>query len=311
MSQAPSREGSAQRTANPLRWRPALLRCSGLAGFALLWELSSRLRWIDPTFAPALSTVVATIGRLIVSGALLFHVCISAGRALAGLGLGLLIAVPAGLVLERWAPRARLVLDPFLRVLSQVNPFSLMPVFLLFFGSGELVKITTVGWVAIWPVLFYTLTAVATVDPVLLKTARSMALSERELVLRVVLPASVPTLFVGLRIAAGLVFFMLIAAEMLGTNGGLGWLVHNSAMNYRIPGIYAGSLCVTLLGFGLHRGLVALERRLSPRAGAALPSAPGGGQPADLDSDFSSSRPAANLGPTSPPWVGLPGQEQT
>jgi NitT/TauT family transport system permease protein len=309
MSRAPSLEAPAQRATTAPRLRAAALRCSGILGFAVLWELASRLRWIDPTFAPALSTVVVTIGRLIASGALLTHICISAGRALAGLALGLLIAVPAGLVLARWTPRARLVLDPFLRVLSQVNPFSLMPVFLLFFGSGELVKITTVGWVAIWPILFYTLTAITTVDPILLKTGRSMALSERELVLRVILPASVPTLFVGLRIAAGLVFFMLIAAEMLGTNGGLGWLVHNSAMNYQIPGIYAGSLLVTLLGFGLHRGLIALERHLSPRAGAALPTVPGARRPAAVAGP--APRPSASAVPTPSRWSAVAEQEST
>jgi NitT/TauT family transport system permease protein len=249
------------------------LRWSAVVGIALLWEAASRSHWIDPVFAPPLSIVLLTIGRLFVSGALLTHIGISSLRALLGLTLALLVGVPSGVLLGYVAPRLHAVVAPLLRVLSQVNPFSLMPVFLLFFGSGELVKITTVGWVALWPIVFYTVTAVTTVEPALTKAGRAMALSPFELVTKVILPAAVPTLFVGLRIAGGLVFFMLVAAEMLGTNGGLGWLVHNSAMNYRIPGIYAGALVVTVLGYALHLGLLALERRVFVRVGAELPTA--------------------------------------
>jgi NitT/TauT family transport system permease protein len=78
----------------------------------------------------------------------------------------------------------------------------------------------------------------------------------------VLLPTAWPMIFVGLRVASFMVFFTLIGAEMIGTTGGLGWLVHNSAMNYQIPGIYAAALIVTLLGLLLHQGLALAEQRL-------------------------------------------------
>jgi NitT/TauT family transport system permease protein len=154
------------------------------------------------------------------------------------------------------------VLDPFLRVLSQVNPFSLMPVFVLFFGLGETAKIVVIAWVSLWPIVFYTIIAVKSVDPLLVKTGRSFGIPDAGLYARVMLPAAMPLIFVGLRIGAGLVFFMIVAAEMLGSNAGLGWLVHNSAMNYHIPGIYAGAVLIVVLGYLLNRLLAALEASL-------------------------------------------------
>jgi NitT/TauT family transport system permease protein len=236
------------------------LRWAGVLFVALLWEVAPRVHWVDATFVPPLSAVVATIGMLLRDGGLLNDVLASSLRALAGLSVALVIGVPLGTMLGRSSSDVRRLCDPFLRLLSQVNPFSLLPVFLLIFGSGEPVKVAAVAWVAVWPVMFFSITGVATADPALVKTAQSFGISHRELLVKVILPAAIPTLFVGVRIAANLVFFVLVGAEMLGTNAGLGWLVHNSAMNYQIKGIYAGALLVVLLGYGLSKTLDCAER---------------------------------------------------
>ncbi len=238
---------------------PMGLRWSGVLFVALLWEFAPRVHWVDASFVPPLSAVVGTIGLLLRDGGLLHHILASSLRAVAGLSAALVIGVPLGAFLGRASGDVRTVFDPFLRLLSQVNPFSLLPVFLLLFGSGELVKVAAVAWVAIWPVTFFSITGVVTAEPALVKTARSFGICGRELLVKVILPAAIPTLFVGIRIAANLVFFVLVGAEMLGTNAGLGWLVHNSAMNFQIKGIYAGALVVVLLGYGLTKALERAE----------------------------------------------------
>ncbi|MBI1921004.1 MAG: ABC transporter permease [Geobacter sp.] len=237
-----------------------LLRWSGVVVFLLLWEAAPRLGWLDAQFAPPFSTVLGAIHELAADGSLAKHLVISIWRGVTGLLVATLVAIPAGFLLGLRLPVWAAVLDPFLRVLSQVNPFSLMPVFILFFGIGETAKIVVIAWVSLWPILFYTITAVRNVDPLLLKTARSLGITTGELYLKVILPASLPVIFVGLRIGAGLVFFMIVAAEMLGANAGLGWLVHNSAMNYQTPRIYAGATFIVILGYLLNRFLLALER---------------------------------------------------
>jgi NitT/TauT family transport system permease protein len=239
-----------------------LLRWSGVAIFLVLWEVAPRLGWVDRQFAPPFSTVLRAIGELALDGTLAEHLIISLWRAVSGLLVAAVIGIPVGFLLGLRLPSWANVLDPYLRVLSQVNPFSLMPVFVLFFGLGETAKIVVIAWVSLWPIIFYTITAVRGVDPVLVRTGKSFGMTTNDLYLRVILPAALPDIFVGLRIGAGLVFFMIVAVEMLGANAGIGWLVHNAAMNYLIPRIYAGSVFIVILGYLLNRFLLRLERML-------------------------------------------------
>jgi NitT/TauT family transport system permease protein len=239
-----------------------LLRWSGVIIFLALWEIAPRLEWIDPYFVPSLTTVLGSIGELFQEGVLISHLLISLWRGLLGLIAAILIGIPVGITLGWRFPLAAEVLNPILRVLSQVNPFSLLPIFILCFGIGETAKIAVVGWVSLWPVVFYTITAVRSVEPVQIKSARAFGISETDLLVRVIFPASLPLILVGVRIGAGLTFYILVAAEMLGASAGLGWLVHNSAMNYQIPRIYAGATFIVLLGYLLNRGLMYVERTL-------------------------------------------------
>lgn len=240
-----------------------LLRSSGVLIFLALWEIAPRLELVDPDFVPRLSIVCAEIGKLIGTGELPIHLLVSSWRAATGLLMALVIALPLGIVLGRGLTGLAESLDPLLRVLSQVNPFTLLPVFLLFFGIGETAKVAVVTWVTLWPILFYTATASRNVDPVQIKSAATMGISRTGMLLKVILPASVPTIFVGIRIGASLTFFILVAAEMLGASSGLGWMVHNSAMNYIIPRIYASATFIVILGFLLNRFLLYVEKSLN------------------------------------------------
>ncbi len=239
-----------------------LLRSSGVILFLVLWEVAPRLEWIDPYFVPPFSGVLSDIAVLTRNGALPTHLLVSAWRGLTGLLLALIVALPLGVVLGRWLTGIADAIGPILRILSQVNPFTLLPAFILFFGIGETAKVAIVAWVTLWPILFYTITATRTVDPVQIKSAAAMGISREDLLLKVILPASLPTIFVGIRIGASLTFYILVAAEMLGAGSGLGWTVHNSAMNYLIPRIYAGATFIVILGYLLNRFLLYIERSL-------------------------------------------------
>ena len=239
-----------------------LLRSSGIIFFLILWEVSSRLRWIDPYFLPRFSVVVAEIGRLIQDGSLISNLAISSARAIGGLLIACLVGLPLGFIFGRWFPTAAEALDPLLRIMSQVNPFLVLMASTLILGFGETTKFLVIAWVAVWPLLFYTITAVRSVDPLLIKTARSMGISESGLLQQILIPASLPTILTGLRISAGITFFILVAVEMLNASSGLGYFEHNSAMNFEIAGMYAAATVIVLLGFLLNRFLIALERSL-------------------------------------------------
>jgi NitT/TauT family transport system permease protein len=239
-----------------------LLRSSGIILFLVLWEAASRLRWIDPYFLPRFSVVTVEIWRLIGDGSLISNLAISSARAIGGLAIACLVGLPLGFAFGRWFPATAAALDPLLRIMSQVNPFLVLMASTLILGFGETTKFAVIAWVSVWPLLFYTITAVRTVDPLQIKTARSLGISESGLLLKILIPAALPTIFTGLRISAGITFFILVAVEMLNASSGLGYFEHNSAMNFEIPAMYAGATVIVVLGFLLNRFLIALERSL-------------------------------------------------
>lgn len=243
--------------------RRALLRISGILTFLLLWEVGPRLGWVDTEFVPPLSIVMITIHHLWMDGNLYAHLLVSLWRATVGLLIAVIIGVPLGFILGGWLTGLARTLNPLFRIFSQVNPFSLSPVFMLFLGIDEKVKLAIIAWVCLWPILFHTITGIRMIDQTIIKTALSMGVSRWNLFLKVLLPGAAPILFCGIRNGAALAFFMLIAAEMIGANAGLGWLLHNSAMLYQIPRIYAAGTFIIFLGIVINKLLLGFENGLS------------------------------------------------
>lgn len=239
-----------------------LLRSSGILTLLLLWEIGPRLNWINRQFSPPLSEVFHALYMMSISGELFVHISVSLWRVLLGLLIAAAIGIPIGFLLGRYFLSIAKKIEPLLKILGHVNPFSLMPVFILFFGIGESAKLAIVAWVCLWPVLNFTITGVKTVDPILIKTAQSTGISHWGLVTKVLLPGALPGIFLGLKIAVEIAFFMLIAGEMLGASSGLGWLMHNSAANYFIARMYAGGASIVITGVLIKRLFLYLQHRV-------------------------------------------------
>ena len=178
---------------------------------------------------------MTTLYGLVKNGEMQGHVLVSLGRSAGGFALAALVAVPLGFLLGGSFNTFERLINPVIRFLSQFNPFSLFPIFILFFGIGELSKTAMIFWVCIWPILFNTITGVKGIDPLLVKSARSMGTGLFTLFFKVILPAASPGIFTGLKMGSGTAFFILIAAEMIGASRGLGWLVWNAQTNFQIP----------------------------------------------------------------------------
>jgi NitT/TauT family transport system permease protein len=231
----------------------------GIAVLLILWEAAPRLGWIDSQFFPSLSSILAEGLKLVEDGTLFTHIAISMERTLLGLVCAIALAVPLGFLLGGWFPRVTSFLSPLLKLLGQINAFSLFPLFVLFFGIGEMAKFSIIFWSCLWPVLFTTIAGVQEVDPLFVKLARSMGSGRLTLLVKVLLPGSLLSIFTGIRIGATVAFLMLIAAEMIGAGSGLGWLVLNSSVNYIIPRLYLAALLIALLGTALNASLHWLE----------------------------------------------------
>lgn len=239
-----------------------LLDWYGIMALLVLWEVGPRRGWIDIQFFPPPSLILQEGIKLASRGELLVQITASLQRLFQGLAGALVVGIPAGFVLGGWYPRLTHFLRPLLRLLGQINAFSLFPLFVLFFGIGELAKFAIIFWSCVWPVLFTTISGVQNVDPLFVKVARSMGCGRFRLFTRVLFPGALPSIFTGVRLGATVAFLMLIAAEMIGASAGLGWLVHNSSTNYVIPRLYLAAAIIALLGLGMNTLLHFVEARV-------------------------------------------------
>jgi len=258
----PDRDWLAKTEYGLLALNDRLLDWYGLAALVLLWETAPRLGWIDIQFFPPPSAIVRVGWELAASGELASHVAASLWRTFQGLAAAVVAAISIGFVLGGGFPRLTNFLRPLLKLLGQINAFSLFPLFVLFFGIGELAKFSIIFWSCLWPILFTTIAGVQGVEPLLVKSARSMGSGRLTLFARVLLPAALPSIFSGVRIGASVAFLMLIAAEMIGASQGLGWLVHNAQVNSLIPRLFLAAVLIALFSMSLNYGIRWLEGRV-------------------------------------------------
>lgn len=240
----------------------ALQRGGILIAFFALWEVAPRIGLAEPTFLPPLSEVLAAGFTLIANGQLFEHLGASLMRSLTGFALSLVVAVPVGLAIGWYEGVAR-TLNPLIELLRNTAALALLPVFILLLGIGEASKIALVVYSCSWPLLLNTIAGVRGVDPLLIKSARTMGVTPLQLFRKVILPAAVPTIFVGIRLAGAVSVLVLVAAEMIGAKAGLGYLVIYSQFNFQIPQMYFGILAITAVGLVFNAILVGLERHFS------------------------------------------------
>ena len=240
--------------------RAMLSRVALAALLVAAWEVLPRTGVVNPVFLSPASDVARTLWELVTSGALARHAGVSLVRILEGLGLAISLGVPLGLAMG-WFRSFERTVDGPLQAGRQVSAIALFPVFILFFGIGELSKVIIIFWASLWPVLLSTVAGVKAVDPVLVRSARSMGARRGTLFRKVIVPAAAPSIFTGVRLGAAYAFMVLVAAEMIGANAGLGFLVLNSQEVFAIPRMYAAIVALAGFGLGVNAVLLAAERR--------------------------------------------------
>lgn len=242
--------------------RRAAVRSVAILVVLITWEVLPRLHLVEPAFLPPFSVVLATGWELIRSGELLSHIEASLWRAMVGFVLSIVSGVPLGLLMG-WYKGFERAVNPLLEALRNTAALALLPVFILLLGIGEASKISLIVYACAWPVLLNTLSGVRNVDPLLIKFGRTMGLSPLQLFRKVILPAAVPTIFVGIRLAGATSLVVLIAAEMIGAKAGLGYLIIYSQYNFQIPHMYLGIITITAIGIAFNSLLVHIERRFT------------------------------------------------
>lgn len=241
--------------------RDTLSRYGLLLAFLLLWQVAPELGWTNPAVLPPLSLIVGALWDGVAGGQLLGDIVISLQRAGIAFGAAAIVGIPLGLLMGQVRSVER-CLDPVLQLFRQTSALALYPVFILLLGLGETSKVFVIFWATLFPVLLATIGGVKQVDAKLIEMARVYGADRLTVFRRVVLPGALPSIFVGLRLSATTALLLLIAAEMIGANSGVGFQVMNAQYNFQIPLMFAAILLLAFLGLAANSALVSLQKRL-------------------------------------------------
>ena len=248
----------------PTRLLRRLARLTVPAVFLLLWQFIS-LRVLDETtrmLLPPPTAVAAAFWELLGSGDLLRHLRDSLGREFTAF-LWALIAVPLGVAMGWWKP-VHDQLDPLVEMLRPIPPLAWIPLSILWFGVGDTQNQFIILLGIFFPILLNTITGVKSVEPNLVRAARCMGASEAAVLRRVVLLAALPQIVTGIRIGLGVGWMALVAAELVGANSGLGFLINDARTLLRTDIVIVGMITIGLVGLALDLMIRALSSRLLP-----------------------------------------------
>ncbi len=220
---------------------------------ATLWQAFAWWGPFPPKLFPGVDKIVSAFVRLMVTGILPVHAFWTLVRLVVGFGLGAALGVAVGMAMgrSRWAE------DLLLPIVSVGNPIpglAYAPLFVIWFGLGDVPAILLVGFAASFPVAVNTWTGVKAVKEIWIRAARSMGAGERQLFRKVVLPGALPYLLTGLRLGLARAWRVLIAVEMLtSVRLGLGWLIFGAREFLNTDVMLAGIAVIGLVGLGLEK----------------------------------------------------------
>jgi len=226
----------------------------------LAWEASSRTGWLSSRILPEPLAVATSFWGLLVSGSLLHDVAISTGRALGGLAIGGGLGLVLGLLTGTFRS-AETLLDTTLQMIRNVPALALIPLVILWFGIDESAKLFLVAIGVFFPIYLNTYHGIRAVDAGLVEMARSYGLQGWPLYREMILPGALASILVGLRFSLGLMWVLLIVAETISAQSGIGYMTMNAREFLQTDVVLVGVLLYALLGKLADLVARALERR--------------------------------------------------
>jgi len=245
----------------PIRLRPILF----IGVLLIAWTVAIERQPVH--LLPTPWRVVLGIAELVRHGLLLKYVVASLYRVTWGFVLAAIIGIPAGLAIG-WYRRTEMALNPLLQVFRPISPLAWIPISILWFGVGDVAAIFLIFLASLLPLMLTAMNAVESIPSVFVNAGRNFGLSPARLLYQVLYPAVLPQLIIGLRITLGVAWLVVVAAEMIAVNSGLGFLIvdaRNAGNRYDL--VVAGMVMIGLIGLLLDTGMRSLEKTRSLRWG--------------------------------------------
>lgn len=240
------------------RWILGVLSISGIVG---LWQLATGLGWINPVLLPSPLDIARAFWTSLMDGTLLQNVIASLVRVVEGFLLAFVVAVPMGVAMGLSRTLGGLC-DPLLELLRPIPPIAVIPLAILWFGIGEFSKVWIIAYGAFFPILLNTMAGFREVERAQVRAAQALGANRYHIFRDVVLRSALPFVIVGARLGMSMAFIVLVAAELIASSSGLGFMISDARYKFRTDEMFLGMACIGALGFGLNVLLRATERRL-------------------------------------------------
>jgi NitT/TauT family transport system permease protein len=236
-----------------------------IAALLVAWHIAIARQAVH--LLPTPWAVALGIAELAQRGLLLRYVVASLFRVTWGFAMAALVAIPAGLAIG-WHRRTEMALNPLIQIFRPISPLAWIPISILWFGVGDVAAIFLIFLASLLPLTLTAMNAVESIPTVYVNAGRNFGLSPARLVYKVLYPAVIPQLIIGLRITLGIAWLVVVAAEMIAVNSGLGFLIvdaRNAGNRYDL--VVAGMVLIGLIGLLLDTGMRSLEGIRSLRWG--------------------------------------------
>jgi len=222
----------------------------------LAWQLVVDFDLVDRAFLPSFGETLSALWEMSRNGEIGFNLLVSIYRAFAGLAMGSIIGVAIGLAMAT-SRRADEFFGPLVATTYSLPKSSLVPLFILWFGIGDVTSIVSVLLACLLPVIVSTYHGVQSVPPVIVWSARAMGTPHHLILWRILLPSSLLSIFTGVRIALGFCFVLTISVEMIAAKTGIGKLIFLYGENGAYAYMFGGLLAIVVIAYAADRALLA------------------------------------------------------
>lgn len=238
------------------------ISCLSVLALTVLWVLVSTSGWLPQGYLPTPMEMGAELKTLFTVGykgiSIWQHMGISLFRTLSGFVLGVAFGIPLGLV-TGYSRVGSAMVSPIMAFIRPIPPIAFIPMVVLYFGLGEVGKVVLIFWTAFNYVHVNAHAGAASVPIAYQRAAQSIGLTPTQTFFRVVLPSAIPQIFTGLKVAMALSWAVVVAAELTGAQSGLGYMISDAALTFRIPAVFIGIALIGFIGLLLNMMLNALE----------------------------------------------------